>query len=786
MSEFLGPLLAENYLAEIANAGPEAQAAAQANLGISLIENATSHYQDFNVGTDFTAGTTQTLTLDFTPINTTTLQIFFDGVNQAKNTWTLSGNVVTFMAPIPIGVEVVEVQGIFSSATGTMSTQSAGAVDINGGSIDGTVIGGTTPAAGTFSPLNGTVTATYNPIPRSLKDWLNTTTTSVRAPSQTDDVSHGYQSPAMWNAPDGVYYQERSTASNAVWSRVPICEDILPGDVVIQSGAAPYMAFGTRRVIGSWGTQPVIDVRRTTDQFTGSISGNVLTITNVVSGTLAPGQAISGGTTAVNTYITTYGNGTGGNGTYVINNNQTVLSTGMTTALPIGTLADGRLDVTTLMKYLNANPGRIVKQYDQTGNGRHKQQVLTGSQPAIDFRCRIGNSLAVVYDTQIDGNGSQSGQYTYNTAMSLAFPLGLSFNSQNMGMVFAGRARSAMKPSCFWTLNNSSGTPVNALSLANQYPPGNGIEQGLNCYYETQALSFNSHQLPTQSEFVGGISASTGGIYVFAGDVGLSTSNNPLMTLGGYGGLTGGVSNGESGYSEMSDEIWWPNYLTFTDIQNVTAAIYRGLQIMPQTRGYLVCDGDSITEGSGATLNRNLVRILEPLLSQRAKILNTGFAGDTIAGRANYYPYLMGTITPVNPPFQIVHISAGTNDIAGGSSLATVQAAIQQYCTEAHAGGFKVVVVTQLPREDVSGANETTRQSYNAWLRANYATFADGLADWANDPDMGASSYPTNTTLCADGIHPTSVGYEYLAMISAAAINKLLPPAPINAAYPGQ
>jgi len=72
MSDFLGPLLAENCLAEIANAGPEAQAAAQANLGIGIIENATSHYQDFNVGPDFVAGTTQTLTLDFEPINATT------------------------------------------------------------------------------------------------------------------------------------------------------------------------------------------------------------------------------------------------------------------------------------------------------------------------------------------------------------------------------------------------------------------------------------------------------------------------------------------------------------------------------------------------------------------------------------------------------------------------------------------------------------------------------------------------------------------------------------------
>ena len=41
-----------------------------------------------------------------------------------------------------------------SSSLGTMSTQAATAVNIDGGTIDGTVIGGTTPAAGSFTTLS--------------------------------------------------------------------------------------------------------------------------------------------------------------------------------------------------------------------------------------------------------------------------------------------------------------------------------------------------------------------------------------------------------------------------------------------------------------------------------------------------------------------------------------------------------------------------------------------------------------------------------------------------------
>lgn len=46
-----------------------------------------------------------------------------------------------------------------TGALGTMSTQNKTAVDIEGGTIDATVIGGTTPAAGTFTTATATTVA---------------------------------------------------------------------------------------------------------------------------------------------------------------------------------------------------------------------------------------------------------------------------------------------------------------------------------------------------------------------------------------------------------------------------------------------------------------------------------------------------------------------------------------------------------------------------------------------------------------------------------------------------
>ncbi len=59
---------------------------------------------------------------------------------------------------------------------------------------------------------------------------------------------------------------------------------------------------------------------------TGSISGTTLTVTAVTSGTLYVGQTIQGSTVTTQTIITALGTGTGGAGTYTVNNSQTVTS----------------------------------------------------------------------------------------------------------------------------------------------------------------------------------------------------------------------------------------------------------------------------------------------------------------------------------------------------------------------------------------------------------------------------------------------------------------------------
>lgn len=85
----------------------------------------------------------------------------------------------------------------------------------------------------------------------------------------------------------------------------------------------PITPGQTQYTIGPGGTVGAV--------FTGSISGNTLTVTSIQSGAIALGQTLAGTGIANGTTITAFGTGAGNNvneaGTYVLNISQTVAST---------------------------------------------------------------------------------------------------------------------------------------------------------------------------------------------------------------------------------------------------------------------------------------------------------------------------------------------------------------------------------------------------------------------------------------------------------------------------
>lgn len=68
--------------------------------------------QIFSSGTDFTPGTTTTLTLANSFTNAAQIWAFFDGTFQGDDQYSLSGVTLTFTSAIPVGVSKVYVKGL--------------------------------------------------------------------------------------------------------------------------------------------------------------------------------------------------------------------------------------------------------------------------------------------------------------------------------------------------------------------------------------------------------------------------------------------------------------------------------------------------------------------------------------------------------------------------------------------------------------------------------------------------------------------------------------------------
>jgi autotransporter-associated beta strand protein len=100
--------------------------------------------------------------------------------------------------------------------------------------------------------------------------------------------------------------------------------------------------------------------------FTGSISGTTLTVTAIPSGALSVGQVITGSGVAAGTTIQSLGTGTGGTGTYTLNNSQTVASE--TLSVSNITAGSGALFYLTTQESTQAQTGITVTTTYTAGN----------------------------------------------------------------------------------------------------------------------------------------------------------------------------------------------------------------------------------------------------------------------------------------------------------------------------------------------------------------------------------------------------------------------------------
>ena len=198
------------------------------------------------------------------------------------------------------------------------------------------------------------------------------------------------------------------------------------------------------------------------------------------------------------------------------------------------------------------------------------------------------------------------------------------------------------------------------------------------------------------------------------------------------------------------------------------------------TRPLILCYGDSITQGAGAT-PRTGSRYPD-LLSQELHfpVLNAGVNGDQLISNSGIPRYVKDEVAGVN----LVVVLLGINDLCRGSIQALDQytkpatgivRGLRQSCP-----GVKVVWATLLPATgNKSFSNkpekETLRVAINDWIRTNTMK-ADGIIDF--DKALADPADPTHlkAEYHKDFTHPNDAGNRVMAQTAAPIIRQVLTP----------
>ena len=132
--------------------------------------------------------------------------------------------------------------------------------------------------------------------------------------------------------------------------------------------------------------------------FTGSISGTTLTVTAVTSGTIAINQALFGLGVTNETVITALGTGTGGVGTYTINQSQTVASTLMNSAA-VASVLTASMSGTTMT--VTASSGTLYPGQTIQGSTVSANTIITalGNSSVLSQTIAAGGTGYAVNDT---------------------------------------------------------------------------------------------------------------------------------------------------------------------------------------------------------------------------------------------------------------------------------------------------------------------------------------------------------------------------------------------------
>lgn len=400
-----------------------------------------------------------------------------------------------------------------------------------------------------------------------------------------------------------------------------------------------------------------------------------------------------------------------------------------------------RLNETALFAHLGAQTGQIVRWYDQSGAGNHTDaQTDSARRATIGPNYRQGGNLI-----------------THHNATTYTLPAGLSFDRRNSSFYTASGGRNGPgQQAGIWRVG-SSGDPYFLTQN------GRAIQTAANTtFYPVSRFVSEFHLSATGA--VRGLNE--------------MLDTNTALSAGTETGGTFGTA--DSGFFLSNDHDIFVGYntaLSTPDRAAVKAALSAAFGGIVTAGPRILFVGDSISAGVGDPRGFGYSARAAQLVPYNCYGASEG--GQQIVNFvANYNTGLARAILlayPAQP--RVVFLMMGTNDLTiGGRTAAQIYADLQAYCGLVRADGAQVIIGTILPNNGWNGTQQAIRNDLNASIRANWASFADGLCDFAADPVMGPQAAAANATLYGDGLHPAAQGHQNLAVLAATAINGLFFP----------
>lgn len=419
----------------------------------------------------------------------------------------------------------------------------------------------------------------------------------------------------------------------------------------------------------------------------------------------------------------------------------------------IGFTPSGSMNFASALAFQGTSTLKVSKWYDQSGGGRDLAQATSANQPNLF----VTTSYAKV----------SFGATPTNAKNSLFRTTGISLSNQNSSHFFVGAQNSAAvgaanNPatawSTWWTLYNGTTT------LFEELVTGPVDSATLKTLLNLATSAFNTYPLAQRSIVGYNVSGGTATLAIRGLSLtGATSAANTASAISLGDDLT---TSGFQYWGDFEALVTYNASLSAGDRTTISNVLQNIFSIPSYGPKRVVMDGDSILAGRGCFGNQNLTKQMP--LSGNPEVINFGVGGETLAtmfANRNRSTCFANGPTPTTT---IAVIQGGTNDIAAGTSAASLETTATSYLSALRTFGYTKCARCTILQDGVYlgvPAKENERLSYNAGVLTNSAGW-DFVIDVASNSIMGAAGATNDTTLYSDTEHPTALGQYYLATLS--------------------